>query len=334
MRIISKMICLIPLCCAAYFPASTTATEETKGVETYKPFFIGEHKPYLVGELGAKWQFPSDHLPRGITFQSEDSSSEGLHIAFWNILNKNYLNHIEENTQGLRDSSILPDNFPVDGDSKLTVRELCSIEIILGMINHTTHPRSLIGLEEAHRDVLNDLKKKLPAHWKMVTPPGQPNSQDLFIYDTDIFEYVGVNVAKYQENLPKSIFTLLLKEKSSGHSYRFLQSHVPGGPNSTEGCEKFAKEAIKNYRVAETTVLMGDMNASPSEILKALQQATINVGMPKQPFHYVSIDYPSHVNTNLEASWIDNFFAYTPKSAKRIHASHHSEEIRQYSAHY
>ena len=311
---------MIPLLCTAFVSHQISAESVSQQSEAYKPFFIGEHKPFFVGELGAKWQFPSDHLPRGISFGD-------LHIAFWNILNKNYLGHIQDNNQGLRDSSIMTDNVPVDSKSRLTVRELVSIEIIFGMINHPTHPRSLIALEEAHVDVLNYLRKALPAHWAVVTPPGQPNSQDLFIYDTEVFEYVGVKAVRYQDNLPKSIFTLLMKEKSTGQSYRFLQSHVPGGPNSVDGCEKFANEAIKHYRSGETTVLMGDTNVSPTVMLKALQQASTEAGLAKQPYHYVSIDHPSHMNTYLEASWIDNFFAFTPKSAKRIHASHHAEEI-------
>ncbi len=46
-------------------------------------------KPYYVGELGELWLFPSDHLPIG-------ASLDNFHIAFWNILNKNYLFHIEK----------------------------------------------------------------------------------------------------------------------------------------------------------------------------------------------------------------------------------------------
>lgn len=71
---------------------------------------------YFVGELGASWQSPSDHLPRGATVGN-------FHIAFWNILNKDYLNHIEENTQGLRHSSIIKDNVPVDSSNTLTINE-------------------------------------------------------------------------------------------------------------------------------------------------------------------------------------------------------------------
>lgn len=275
--------------------------------------------PYYIGEVGNKWQFPSDHLPRGVSIGN-------LHFAFWNILNKNYLGHIQDNNQGLRDSSILADNVPLNGKTKLTIRELYTINIIMDMIHHSTHPRSLIGLEETHPDVRNYLLKNLPTNWVIITPPDQPNSQDLYLYNKDVFDYIGISAKKYHSNLPKTIFTILLQEKATGNKYRFIQSHIPGGPNLADGAEKFADEAMKQYRFKETIVLMGDMNASPIEIQTALEKAAEKAAL-KQPFHYVSIDYPSHINTNLEASWIDNFFVYKPKLTEKIHASQSPEEI-------
>ena len=263
----------------------------------------GSHDPYFVGELGGQWQFPSDHLPRGM-------SVGNLHIAFWNVLNKNYLSHILENTQGLRDSSIMSGNIPYRPSSNLTVREMIVSTMIKDMMNHPTHPRSLIGLQEVHPDVAEYLKEILPKNWAMSTPPGQPKSQDIYLYDKSIFELIGVRAIKYQENLPKTIFTLTLQERSSGEIFCFVQSHIPGGPNSEAGCKKFAEEALNQFQKNETTVLMGDMNASPSDIQKALEKAATNAELETLPFRYVAIDYPSHINTHLEASWIDNFYIY------------------------
>jgi hypothetical protein len=255
-------------------------------------------------------------------------SKGGVQIAFWNILNKNYLGHILENTQGLRDSSIMSDNYPVDGLSGITMRELISIEMIMAMINHPTHPRSMVALEEAHPDVISYLKENLPKNWAISTPPSQPSSQDVFLYDKKVFELIGVRAVKYNENQPKSIFTLTLMERSTGEIFRFVQSHIPGGPNSDAGCKKFAEEALKKYHSEETTILMGDMNAPPSIIQAALKKASMNAGIDVQPYHYVAIDHPSHVNTHLEASWIDNFFIYRkPKMPGMVLPSNNPEEL-------
>lgn len=184
--------------------------------------------------------------------------------------------------------------------------------MILEMINHPTHPRSLIGLEEVHPDVHKYLKNNLPSNWVIATPPNQPNSQDIFLYDSNLFEHISLEAIKYSPKFPKTIFTLTLREKSSNKIFRFLQSHIPGGPiNSEGGCAKFSEEALKQYDANITLILMGDMNQSPDVIQKALAKAA-EINESSQPFIYLPIMHASHMNTKLEASWIDNFFIYSP----------------------
>lgn len=276
------------------------------------------NEPYYVGEVGSSWEFPSDHLPRGATIGN-------FHIAFWNILYKDYLFHIEENTQGLKHSSILRDNVPVNAESSLTVRELISGQMILEMIHHPTQGRSLIALEETHPDVYEFLRKNLSANWKMVTPPGQPTSQDLFLYDADVFDFEHVDAVKYSDKFSKTIFTLTLREKATDQVFRFLQSHIPGGPvNSVEGCAKFSNEAMNQFDPTMIIVLMGDMNQSPSVIQSALDEAAEKKGIAS-PYSYLPIAHPSHINTKLQASWIDNFFIYSPNTP--VKGSDNPEEI-------
>ncbi|MCE5316073.1 MAG: hypothetical protein LLG04_01745 [Parachlamydia sp.] len=267
---------------------------------------IQASQPYYIGELGSAWEFPSDHLPVAATFGN-------VHIASWNILNKNYLFHINENTQGLRDSAIMRDHQPIDSTS-LTLRERIVLQQILEMISHPTHPRSLIALEETHPDVLNALKEELPGNWAIATPPGQPQSQDIYLYNKEIFEIVAVDAAKYTPDNYKTIFSLTLREKATGETFRFIQSHIPGGPvDSPVAVAKYAKEAMRQFDPSLTIALMGDMNQSPAVIEKALAGAAKEAGLPFQPYAHLPIAYPSHVNTRLEASWIDNFFVYSPR---------------------
>lgn len=279
------------------------------------PIHATAPKAYFVGELGSSWQFPSDHLPIGATLGD-------FHIAFWNILNKSYLFHIEKNDQGLRHSAILADNRPYP-HSKLTVREMIIVQQILEMIAHPTHPRSLIALEETHADVQNALKQQLPGNWVVATPPDQPESQDLFLYDAEVFDFVEADAVKYSPEQPKTIFTLTLREKASQKLFRFVQSHIPGGPvDSPAACARFAKEALRQFDPALTIVLMGDMNQSPQVIEKALKTAAEGLS---QPYQHLPIAYPTHVNTKMQASWIDNFFVYAPEVP--IRASDRPEEL-------
>lgn len=282
---------------------------------------IEKNQPYFVGELGPAWEFPSDHLPIGLTLGS-------FHIAFWNNLNKDYLGHIEANTQGLKDSSILRDNVPLDLDNPLTKRELTIAKLVMEMINHPTHPRSLVALQETNADLQNYLSEQIPLGWVIATPLDQPVSQDLFLYDTAVFNFISIDSVLYAKTAPKSIFTLTLEEKATGKIFRFLQSHVPGGPlKSKEGGEKFSAEALRQFDPSLTIVLMGDMNQSPNVIQEILTTASINAGLPSSPYNYLSIDYPSHMNTHTEASWIDHFFVYSSDSVLNIKGSDNPEEV-------
>lgn len=282
---------------------------------------IEQNQPYFVGELGKDWQFPSDHLPIGLTLGS-------FHIAFWNTLNKDYLGHIASNTQGLRDSSILKDNIQVEINNPLTKRELTVANIIMEMIKHPTHPRSLVVLQETNPDLQDYLSKHIPSGWEIAFPLDQPISQDLFLYDTAVFNFISIDSVLYSDTAPKSIFTVTLEEKASGQIFRFLQSHVPGGPvKAKEGGEKFSREALRQFDPNLTIVLMGDMNQSPNVIQDILTNASIANGLPSSPYTYLPIDYPSHMNTHMQASWIDHFFVYSPDSELDIKGSDNPEDV-------
>lgn len=267
--------------------------------------FAPTYDPISIEKPENTWNMPSDHLPIGATLGN-------VHIAFWNILNKNYLNHIEEDTQGLRDSLIITENYPISQNSSLTSRELISINIIMEMINHPTHPRSMIALEEVHKDVVQYLNSHLTENWVLVNPPGQKNSQDIFLYDNNVFELIQIDAVKYNDSQAKTIFTITLKEKQTDKRFRFVQSHIPGGPTSaSEGREKFALEAMRQYDPDLTVVLMGDMNASPRFIETDLNSAA-EQNLGKNPYTHLPVEYPTHVNTDCAAAWFDHFFISSP----------------------
>lgn len=281
------------------------------------------HKSYLVGELGEAWEYPSDHLPRGM-------SIDGTHIVFWNILNKRYLGHILENTQGLAKSAIMRDHKSAEGHPSLTVREINIINQIFEMVDHPSHPRSLVALQEVHEDVFNYLKNNMSAKWSIETPLNAPFSQTIFIFDTEVFDLVSSEAVYYEPGIPRAVFILTLVERSTGDKMRFIQSHVPGGPNSAKGIAKFSKEVMNFFDPSITTVLMGDMNATPEAIQKGLETAAKKAELPQKLFNYLEIAYPSHINTHAEASWIDHFFVYNPLNLKTITPSNAPEEVASF----
>lgn len=270
---------------------------------------------YFVGELGAAWQFPSDHLPVG-------GSIGNIHFALWNTLNTKYLHWVEENEQGLKDSLILQANVPISEDDKLTVREDIVAGYIMKMLQHPTQPRSILAIEEVGQSLYNSLSLRLPDYMQIY--PGKADEQklqDLFIVDTRMFDILDCDISKYsfKEN---TIVKLLLREKNTGLKYCFIQSHVPGGPaNSLPARIEFAGKVMKEYNPENIFIVLGDMNRSADYFLPHFAQAAREMGLETQPFVVMDIPYPTHVDTHLEASWIDNIFIANPYFQIESHPS-------------
>lgn len=262
---------------------------------------------YPVGELGALWQFPSDHLPIG-------GSIGDIHFAMWNILSTHFLSFIEDNGQGLRDSLIKTSNIPVQEGKSLTVREQMIIDQVLQMFEHKTHPRALIALEETNDTVFQELNKIAPPNMVVIMPLlTDPHNRDIFIYNSDRFSQGEIHGIKY-DVAPKNVISeITLKDKQTGLEYRFIQSHVPGGPvNSPAGRKQFSEYVINEFDPEKTTIIMGDMNRSADYFQRDFATASQNRGLAEQPYENKPIPYPTHIDTNRDATWIDNLFIYNP----------------------
>lgn len=267
---------------------------------------ITDKAPFFVGELGGQWQFPSDHLPIGMTIG-------GVHFACWNILNTDYLKHIETNSQGLKNSLIMETNCP-GKDPRLTRREEIVLEQVMSLLQHPTQPRSVLSLQETGASFWEVLKERLPPNFETVTAfTNDLVHGDVFIYNSDLLVCEGLQSKKYECQPKNTIMALDLKERSSGIQYRFIQSHVPGGPILSEPARKeLADFAMRNYDPNKVIVIMGDMNRPPRDFLNVFAQKAEEYSMT-QPYMNASIPYPTHINTHREASWIDNFFFAIPR---------------------
>lgn len=272
---------------------------------------------FPVGELGKSWQFPSDHLPVGGT-------AGNIHFVMWNILNRAYLHHIVENGQGLKDSLILEKNIPIEGKESLTEREQLVIDQILEMIHHPTHPRALIALQETGEDFFEELKRVLPTNYIAVTTFENDLAHgDLFLFDSDIFSYEGLISGDYK--VGNTWMIMDLREIATGKLYRFIQSHVPGGPiKSPPSRKEFADVLFDHYNPEAITLVMGDMNRSPDYFLKNFEDAA-KARSAEQPFYTLLPPYPTHVGTTRAAGWIDNIFIANPFENLSVEVSRDGE---------
>lgn len=250
-------------------------------------------RPYEVGELGSLWSFVSDHLPIGATIGR-------FHIASWNVLNEQYIHHIQENGQGLK-GSLITQLHGLPGVKGLTLRE----EIVFGDIIFLTdgrYPRSIIALQEVSKDLSKYLWKNRPPDWEILSPAATNHREQIFLYKKSAFEFVDSTYAIYDKKSPKVVFVLTLLEKSSGAFFRCIQTHIPLGAE-----DKFAKEVVRHFDPHLTTILMGDMNAHPSAIQEALR-----IEQESMLFHPLTTSYPTHINRERQACWYDAFFVYNP----------------------
>jgi hypothetical protein len=278
-------------------------------------------RSYFVGELGEAWQFPSDHLPVA-------ASIDNIHFALWNTLNTEYLHWIEKNEQGLRDSFILKANVPFSENSMLTIREDLVMEYIMKMLNHPTHPRSVLALQEVGDCLFRELSLRLPDFMHIFPKNADEKKvEDLFIIDTRIFDILDSEITQYAFS-HNTIIRLTLCEKMTGLKYCFIQSHVPGGPvNSLPARVELAEKVMQEYNTENISIVLGDMNRSPDYFLPQFEQAANKMGLAVQPFINMDVSYPTHISTDREASWIDNIFISNPYPHIESHVAKDSSEI-------
>ncbi len=270
---------------------------------------------YPVGELGAQWTLGSDHLPVGGTVGS-------IHFVLWNILNSDALHHILGNGQGLRDSFIITANIPLYDN--LTLRESVVIDQVFEMIQHSTHPRSLLALQETSENVYKKLQESLPSNLQLLpTDVEELKHGDVFIFDENIFDFIDFKCAHYKSKPSKhgnTYMTLTLLEKETRIIYKFVQSHVPGGPdiNSIPARIELANAVIGDYNPEAISVILGDMNRSPDYFIKDFEIAALEHGLELQPFEIMWPPYATHINTHMEASWIDNILIAIPSGYESV----------------
>jgi hypothetical protein len=251
-----------------------------------------------VGELQERWQFPSDHLPIGM-------SIDGLKIASWNVLNPLYMDWvIEKNSQGLSRSSLAKDHVLIPG-KKITVRESHVIDSILQMAGNG---QSVIALQECGMPFLNELEARLPPHFKLVREnEGFSEDQITLLYDTTLLELL-------EKSTPSNVFSqdsrpfmdLLFQRKDGSAPIRIINAHVPGDPMGPARYE-FASYVEKISIPGISTIALGDMNFNEIEMRDAFKGSSFSIHTP----------YCTNISPNIFISKaIDHFITDSPASIR------------------
>lgn len=268
----------------AAFAVTTEASQE-----------IRPNHPY-VGVLGERWEFPSDHLPVGVTI-------DGFHLVTWNVLNTIYMDWIYTNDQGLAKSLIAAENVPMPRSS-LTIREAHVLEDVLSMINHPTHPRSVLCLQECGGKFLNALTEALPENFKVITTYSKSaKDENVIIYDSNLFDCISSerDDDAYPCNPGRALLNAVLQKKDTGIKYQIFNAHVPGDPN-LPGRYEFASYIAEHARKDAVTLGLGDMNFEADEMQDAFEKA----GIADEFMSYSP--YNTNIGLDLCGKTIDHIF--------------------------
>lgn len=250
-----------------------------------------------VGQLEEKWQFPSDHLPIGMSFGDTN-------IASWNVLDADYMSWVtDKDSQGLKHSMIVDEHVYIEG-TNLTIRDSHVIDMILGMITHETHPRSILSLQECNKPFLEELSKRLPENFPIISHHGDALVVDTSRYSiTDIREVKGV----FSQTQERGFQDITLERKDRKEKLRIINAHLPGDPLHPARYE-FAEYIAATFDPSLAKIAMGDMNFNELEMAEALQLAFAS----SDAFELHS-PYCTNITPFLfDSKAIDHFIVYNP----------------------
>lgn len=250
-----------------------------------------------VGKLAEKWQFPSDHLPVG-------AKVGNAHLITWNILNNHFISWVTElDSQGLKGSLISKLNeqksLRFEG---LTMRDELILSYLQQIMNHSPHSdRLILSLQECSPEFIHALKTTVPSHMEIVLSQSPAVSKDhnIVIYNKLNFEYLkdlsAIDKPFTISDPKKTLMNLTFVEKSTQEKFQIINAHIPGDPEQP-GKNEFAKYVLTHMKPGYSTIALGDMNFTDTELQKAFDEESAHLKV-SNPFKNLA-----YYNTNISPS--------------------------------
>lgn len=247
----------------------------------------------FVGELQEKWQFPSDHLPIGVSIaQGKDSFS----VVSWNVLNSEYMHWIRNNDQGLGRSALTKEDIPVK-ENGFTLREQHVLDALLEMIQSS---KQIICLQECSERFIQELKNQLPPSMKILCSSDNPvRNQNIVLYDEKLFGFVEKNLHRdaFPSDPGRPLMEVVLEK--DGVRYRIFNAHLRCDSASAQRNE-LAQFVGKRQVEGEVTLVLGDLNVDQTQMAASFAA----LSRPFIPFS----PYKTTVSPELCSKAIDHIF--------------------------
>ena len=243
-----------------------------------------------VGKLQEKWQFPSDHIPIGLSIQ-------GLHVASWNVLDAKHMRWItDKDAQGLKRSLIVQEHTHLE-NSKLTLRDTSVANTICSMMEHPTHPKSIVTLQECSQALLLHLSEIIPTNFTILA-----HDCNATIFNHDHLALVEAHAVTgiFSHEMDRSFQYMTFQNKVDRQFLRLINAHLPGDPTKPARFE-FGAYLSNTFSPDTTTLISGDMNFNEIEMEEAIVEKAFTIFAP-----YCTNIAPR----SLESKAIDHFIVH------------------------
>lgn len=174
--------------------------------------------------------------------------------------------------------------------------------MILKMINHPTHPRSILSLQECGQFFMEELQSRLPERMRIVFSSDHPcKDQNIVIYDASVLELdesaSKMDTPYVTSDKERKVMNLVFHRDQE--TFRVINVHVPGNPY-LPGMRELATYVSQECQEDEVTICTGDMNFNEVEVKGAFD--------PVVSGYSLLSPYPTNIGDDFFSKCIDHFF--------------------------
>ena len=257
-----------------------------------------------VGELAEKWQFPSDHVPVGISLKK---NKKQINIMTWNILNNCFMLHwvYKVNSQGLKGSLITELDRAISKDFQLTERDMYIVNLIVESINNPFQEKDFICLQECSKEFLMEMKTKLPKNYSIIfSREPLAKDQEAIIYRSDKFSILS-NFSKCISPDFEHRVIMDVIFQSKGINIRLINAHLPFLHN-VKPRSQLIRYLYDVRNSADFVIIAGDMNCTELDLKNEVKNNfSDNTCLIISP--YPTVVYPKLDGNLLRTVVLDHF---------------------------
>lgn len=233
--------------------------------------------------LGAKWTFPSNHLPAGAIIKSEHGDNLVTVVA-WNVLHPSTLEKIDVqgDPYGLRASAMISQQKERVLDSPGRYFVIAELVAKVWSFQKGQDPRPIIALHDCNEELRKVLRSKMDAMgtYEMYTGLRDKDRFDLLIFDASKFELREFSVLQkvVTDDLSSSLLYLKVCNKKTKELFSLFSAKLADG----EECalHPLVRELASRIDDCKVNIFAGDFGRRALEVESRLTSMYSKVWHP------------------------------------------------------